>query len=70
MLTRSGAAHRPKRFRTGLLNIRVPLLPRRVVTLIPALVVLVADGEPTRALVVSQVVLSFDIALPWSPSCT
>ena len=41
----------------GLLGIRLPLLLRRVVTLIPALVVLAIGAEPSRALVISQVVL-------------
>ncbi|WP_337892178.1 Nramp family divalent metal transporter [Corynebacterium bovis] len=47
-----------------LLRIRVPLVARRVVTLVPALVLLVSGVEPTRALVVSQVVLS--IGLPFA----
>ncbi|MEL4164746.1 Nramp family divalent metal transporter [Corynebacterium bovis] len=47
-----------------LLRIRVPLVLRRVVTLVPALVLLVSGVEPTRALVVSQVVLS--IGLPFA----
>jgi len=45
----------------GLLRVRVPLLLRRVITLIPALVVLAVDVEPTSVLVVSQVVLSFGL---------
>ncbi|MFB9377070.1 Nramp family divalent metal transporter [Kineococcus gynurae] len=45
----------------GLLRIRVPLLLRRVLTLVPALVVLAAGVDPTQALVLSQVVLSFGI---------
>lgn len=45
----------------GLLRRRVPLLVRRLVTLIPALVVLAIGVDPTWALVVSQVVLSFGI---------
>ncbi|MDP3208407.1 MAG: Nramp family divalent metal transporter, partial [Rhodoglobus sp.] len=40
----------------GLLRVRVPLLLRRAVTLIPALVVLGIGFDPTRALVLSQVV--------------
>ncbi|QPK80715.1 Nramp family divalent metal transporter [Schaalia sp. ZJ405] len=46
---------------SGLLHIRVPLLVRRLVTLIPALVILAFGVEPTWALVISQVVLSFGI---------
>lgn len=45
----------------GLLHKRVPLLVRRLVTLIPALVVLAVGVDPTWALVLSQVVLSFGI---------
>jgi manganese transport protein len=51
----------------GLLRIDVPLLVRRVVTLIPALVVLGMGVDPTRALVVSQVVLSFGIPFALIP---
>ncbi|MBC3762274.1 Nramp family divalent metal transporter [Quadrisphaera oryzae] len=46
----------------GTLRHRVPpLLVRRVITLAPAIAVLVAGVDPTRALVLSQVVLSFGI---------
>jgi manganese transport protein len=45
----------------GLLRRRVPLLVRRVVTLVPALVLLLLGADPTLALVLSQVVLSFGI---------
>ena len=45
----------------GLLNVRIPLLTRRVVTLIPALVILGIGFDPSRALVLSQLVLSFGI---------
>ena len=45
----------------GLLHIRVPILVRRLVSLIPALIILGAGAEPTWALVVSQVALSFGI---------
>lgn len=51
----------------GLLRVRVPLLARRVVTLVPALVVLAVGVDPTAALVVSQVVLSFGIAFALVP---
>jgi manganese transport protein len=46
---------------SGLLKVRVPLLTRRVVTLIPALVILGIGVEPTWALVLSQVLLSLGI---------
>jgi manganese transport protein len=51
----------------GLLKLRVPLLTRRAVTLIPALVVLGIGFDPTRALVLSQVVLSFGIPFALVP---
>lgn len=51
----------------GLLRKSVPLLVRRLVTLIPALVVLAAGVDPSRALVISQVVLSFGIPFALVP---
>lgn len=45
----------------GLLRLRVPMVTRRLVTLLPALVILAVGIDPTRALVLSQVVLSFGI---------
>ncbi|MFT4041824.1 MAG: Nramp family divalent metal transporter [Gordonia sp. (in: high G+C Gram-positive bacteria)] len=45
----------------GLLHVHVPLPVRRVITIIPALAVLAIGTDPTWALVVSQVVLSFGI---------
>jgi manganese transport protein len=51
----------------GLLRVRVPLLVRRLITLVPALVVLGVGFDPTRALVLSQVVLSFGIPFALVP---
>jgi manganese transport protein len=51
----------------GLLHKRIPLLIRRVVTLIPALVLLGISVDPTAALVLSQVVLSFGIPFALIP---
>jgi manganese transport protein len=51
----------------GLLKVKVPLLARRVVTLLPALVVLGVGIDPTRALVLSQVALSFGIPFALIP---
>lgn len=51
----------------GLLHVRVPLLARRLVTLIPALVILGVGVDPTLALVLSQVVLSFGIPFALIP---
>ena len=45
----------------GLLQRRVPLVARRVITLVPALVLLAIGADPTSVLVVSQVVLSFGL---------
>jgi manganese transport protein len=51
----------------GFINIRIPLLVRRVVTMAPALVVLAIGVSPTSALVLSQVVLSFGIPFALIP---
>lgn len=51
----------------GLLKVRVPLLLRRAITLIPALVILAVGFDPTQALVLSQVVLSFGIPFALIP---
>ena len=51
----------------GLLRIRIPMLLRRVITLIPALVILGSGFDPTEALVLSQVVLSFGIPFALIP---
>tara|TARA_Y100001947_G_scaffold157883_1_gene169357 strand:- start:445 stop:1770 length:1326 start_codon:yes stop_codon:yes gene_type:complete len=51
----------------GLLLVRVPLLTRRLVTLIPALAILAFGVDPTLALVLSQVVLSFGIPFALIP---
>ena len=51
----------------GLLKVRVPILVRRVVTLIPALLVLGAGIDPTWALVLSQVFLSIGIPFALIP---
>ncbi|MDL5352004.1 Nramp family divalent metal transporter [Microbacterium sp. zg-YB36] len=51
----------------GLLRVRVPLILRRLVTLIPALVILAIGFDPTVALILSQVVLSFGIPFALVP---
>lgn len=51
----------------GLLRVRIPMLARRLVTLIPALVILGLAVDPTLALVLSQVVLSFGIPFALIP---
>ena len=45
----------------GLLKVQVPLTTRRLVTMVPGLVILAIGVDPTWALVISQVVLSFGI---------
>jgi manganese transport protein len=51
----------------GLLRKRFSILIRRAITLIPALIVLTWDTEPTTALVYSQVILSFGIPFALFP---
>jgi manganese transport protein len=51
----------------GFLNRRIPLFARRALTMAPALVVLGLGVGPTRALVLSQVVLSFGIPFALVP---
>ncbi|MDN4599411.1 Nramp family divalent metal transporter [Leifsonia virtsii] len=51
----------------GLLRLRVPLLTRRIVTLVPAIVILALGVDPTWALVLSQVFLSLGIPFAMIP---
>ncbi|GAA1317764.1 Nramp family divalent metal transporter [Pseudonocardia xinjiangensis] len=51
----------------GFIRRRIPLLLRRLLTITPALVVLGVGWDPTRALVLSQVVLSFGIPFALVP---
>ncbi|MCF6509318.1 divalent metal cation transporter [Blastococcus sp. MG754426] len=51
----------------GFLKRHIPVLTRRLITLAPALAVLVLGGDPTTALVWSQVVLSFGIPFALVP---
>ncbi|HUX71901.1 MAG TPA: Nramp family divalent metal transporter [Cellulomonadaceae bacterium] len=51
----------------GLVHKQIPMLLRRVITIVPALVVLGLGVDPTWALVVSQVVLSFGIPFALVP---
>jgi manganese transport protein len=52
---------------SGLINRRVPMVLRRLVTLVPALILLGLGAQPTSALVISQVVLSFGIPFALVP---
>ena len=51
----------------GFINVKIPLLVRRAVTMLPALVILAVGMSPTHALVLSQVVLSFGIPFALVP---
>lgn len=51
----------------GLLHRRVPIVVRRIVTTIPAFIVLAFDVEPSYALIASQVVLSLGIPFALIP---
>ena len=52
---------------SGFINVRIPLLLRRAVTMLPAIAVLAIGVNPTSALVLSQVVLSFGIPFALIP---
>jgi manganese transport protein len=52
---------------SGFINVNVSVVLRRAVTMVPALVVLAIGVNPTSALVLSQVVLSFGIPLALIP---
>ncbi len=51
----------------GFLHRQIPLWIRRVVTMLPSLVVIALGFEPTRTLVISQVILSFGIPFALIP---
>ncbi len=51
----------------GLLGLRIPVVARRIITAVPAILVLAVGADPTRALVVSQVVLSMGIPFALVP---
>ncbi|HEX3506584.1 MAG TPA: Nramp family divalent metal transporter [Xanthobacteraceae bacterium] len=48
----------------GFVGFRIPLWLRRLVTMLPAFAVIALGANPTRALVISQVVLSIALPLP------
>jgi manganese transport protein len=52
---------------SGFVNRTIPLVLRRLITMTPALVVLALGLDPTRSLVISQVVLSFGIPFALIP---
>jgi manganese transport protein len=51
----------------GFIRRRIPLFLRRAITMAPALVIVAIGVDPTRALVISQVVLSFGIPFALIP---
>jgi manganese transport protein len=51
----------------GFIGRKIPLFVRRIVTMTPALVVVAVGVDPSRALVLSQVVLSFGIPFALIP---
>lgn len=51
----------------GLLNKRISIMTRRLITLVPALFVLAIGFDPTQALIVSQIGLSFGVPFALIP---
>ncbi len=51
----------------GFLKWRIPLWVRRIVTMLPALIVIALGMDPTRTLVISQVALSFGLPFALVP---
>lgn len=51
----------------GFINYRIPLYVRRFITIIPPILIIASGVNPTTALVLSQVVLSFGIAFALIP---
>jgi manganese transport protein len=48
----------------GFVNFRIPIWFRRLATMVPALVAIYMRLDPTRTLVISQVILSFTLPIP------
>ena len=51
----------------GFIRRRIPIAVRRLVTMVPAFVVIALGADPSRTLVISQVVLSFGIPFALVP---
>ena len=51
----------------GFLNRRIPIWLRRLITMVPSFVIILTHLDPTRSLVISQVVLSFSLPLALVP---
>ena len=52
----------------GFINRQIPLFLRRLITMAPALIILAIGLNPSRSLVISQVVLSFGIPFALDPA--
>jgi manganese transport protein len=52
---------------SGFINVRLPVVLRRAITMVPAIAVLAVGMNPTSVLVLSQVILSFGIPLALVP---
>jgi manganese transport protein len=63
----AGGAYAGASSMQGLLKVRVSVSVMRAITLVPAIVILAVGVDPTWALVISQVVLSFGIAFALIP---
>jgi manganese transport protein len=48
----------------GFVGFKIPIWARRLITMLPALIIAAIGVDPTRTLVLSQVVLSFVLPLP------
>jgi manganese transport protein len=51
----------------GFIHRRIPVLVRRLITMMPPLIIIISGVNATQALVISQVILSFGIALAIVP---
>lgn len=51
----------------GFIRFYIPLIFRRIITMFPSFVIIALDIDPTRILIMSQVLLSFGIALALVP---
>jgi manganese transport protein len=51
----------------GFLNIRFPIFLRRLITIIPAIIIIAVGLDPLKILILSQVVLSFSLPFALIP---
>lgn len=63
----SVGAHAGQIVMVGFMNWQMPLIARRAITMAPALLILAIGVNPTQALVISQIVLSFGIPFALVP---